>query len=121
MITEYKLITTDSSDAKLITGSRNEIHFDLHALRKSLRDGNLTKNYFNKKTVVASGIKRSETTNFLTQDPHEFCDRLRLIIQEKQAGNDTTRFDNETVAFLDKFLEYNYFNPVQHKKNYSKM
>ena len=82
-----------------------------------MRDRNLTKNYFNKRTIIASVLKGSETTIFFSQDPHELCDRLCLIIQEKQAGIDTTRIDNETVAIFNKFLDYKCITLAQHKTN----
>ena len=41
---------------------------------------------------------------------------IYLIIQQKQARNDTIKFDNEIVAILDKLLEYKSINPSQHKK-----
>ena len=98
MISDYKFITTDSWDAKLIIDSLDEIRFDIHALGESLREKNFRKNYFNKRALLVSGLRRSERTNFF----FEFCDKLCLIIQEKQAGRDANRFDNENVAIMDK-------------------
>ena len=60
---------------------------------------------------------RSAGTIFLSENPSELCDRLCLIIQEKQAGNDTKRFDNQIDAIFDKLLEYKCITPTQHKKN----
>ena len=37
------------------------------------------------------------------------------MIQEMQAGNDATRFDNEIAAIIDKLLEYRCNIPSQHK------
>ena len=44
-----------------------------------------------------SGLKRI----LLSQNSDEFCDRLRLIIQQKLSGNDTNRLDDEIVAKFD--------------------
>ena len=81
-----------------------------------MRDRNLTENYFNKRAVLASGLKRSETAIFLSQSPNELCKRLCLINQEKQAGNDSNRFDNESIAINDKSLEYKCINATQHNE-----
>ena len=51
---------------------------------------------------MASGIS---TTN-LSSDPDELCDRFRLLLQEKHAGNDSHIINKEIVAIVDKLLEY---------------
>ena len=76
MITDYVFITTDSSDAKLIIGLMDEIPFDTHAQSKILRDRNLIWNCFNKRALLASGLKRSERTIFPSENSNERCDRL---------------------------------------------
>ena len=94
----------------------DEIRFDIHARVKSLRDRNLIKYYFNKRAILASVFKRSEGTIFVSENPNELCDRLCLIIQEKRAGNDTTRFHNEFVGIIDKLLDYKRITPLNTKK-----
>ena len=120
LITDLKSNTTGSPDANPIVEFLVEIHFEIYARGKSLRDRNLAKNFFNKRAVLASGLKRSETVIFLSQSPNELCKRLCLINQEKQAGNDANRFDNESTAINDKLLEYKCINATQHKKNHEK-
>ena len=78
MITDYKFNTTDSPDAKLINDFTDEIHFDQHARGKNVRDKNLMKNYFNKRAILVFGLRRSETTIFLSENPNELCDKLKL-------------------------------------------
>ena len=48
----------------------------------------------------------SEVITFLAENPEEFCNRLRIIVPEKQRGNDTNIFDYEIVAIIDKLFEY---------------
>ena len=55
---------------------------------------------------------------FLSANPHDLCDRLQLMIQEKQGGNDTNRFDDEIVAITVEFSEYKCNIPTQ-DKNYN--
>ena len=100
--TDCQFKTTDSPDAKLKIDFADEIRFDTLARGKSLRGRNLRKNYFNNAALLAFELKISETTNFFSQNLNELCDRSSLIIQEKQAGKDTSRFDSEVFAMFHK-------------------
>ena len=51
---------------------------------------------------MASGV----STVFLSSDPDNLCDRLKLILQKKQAGNNSDIINKEFVVILDKLLEY---------------
>ena len=93
----------------------DETWFDIHSRGKRLRDRSLLKIYSFERAQLACGLKRSEGTIFFSEIPNELCDRVYLIIQEKQVGNDTTRFDNEIVSRLDKILEYKRNTPTQHE------
>ena len=61
--------------------------------------------------VSASGAssshkkKSSPKTMFLSSDPNELCDRLRLLLQEKQAGKNSNIIDEEITAIADKLLK----------------
>ena len=63
--------------------------------------------------IMASGISR---TIILSSNPNELCDRLRLFLQEKQAGNNSDIINEEIVAIVDKLLEYNCISKKQHKQ-----
>ena len=52
--------------------------------------------------VSASGVSK---TIFLSSDPNELCDRLKLILQEKQAGNNSDIIDDDVVAIIDVLLK----------------
>ena len=62
---------------------------------------------------MASGISR---TRILSSNPKELCDRLNLLLQEKQAGNNSDIINDEIVAIFDKFLEYKCISKKQHKQ-----
>ena len=47
--------------------------------------------------ILASGISK---TIIPSSDPNELCDRLRLLLQEKHAGNDSDIINDEMVAML---------------------
>ena len=61
----------------------------------------------------ASGVSK---TNFLSSNPNELCDILKLLLQEKQAGKNSDMINGEIVAIVDKLLEYNCISKKQHKQ-----
>ena len=81
-----------------------------------MRDRILIKNYFIKRALLTSGLKRSERTFFLSGNPIDLCDRLCLIMQEKQPGKDITRFAIEFVATIGILLDYKCITPTQHER-----
>ena len=78
---------------------QNDIHFDERAQgNKSVRDRFLIK-LDKSPAIMASGI----STTFLSSDHNELCDRLKILIQEKQAGNNSHTINDEMVAKVDNF------------------
>ena len=71
--------------------------------------------------VSASGvlsslkIKSFSKTRILSSDANDFCDRLKLLLQEKQACNDNNIVNEEIVAVADNLLEYKCRSTKQHK------
>ena len=61
----------------------------------------------------ASGVSKSI---LLSSDPNEICDRLKLLLQKKHAGNNSDLINQEIVATLDKLLEYKCKSKKQDKK-----
>ena len=100
------------SDKKLMYDFAKEMHFDLNAPgNKSTRDRKLLK------LPKSPAIMVSEvTTIFLSSDPNELCDRLKLLLQEKHAGNNSDIINDEIVAIVDKLLEYKSISKKQHKQ-----
>ena len=64
----------------------DEIRFDIHARGKSLRDRNPIKMSFHKRALPASGLQQVIS---LSKDANELCNRIFLILQERQARNNT--------------------------------
>ena len=62
---------------------------------------------------MASGVSK---TIFLSSDPDEIWNRLKLLLQEKQAGNNSDIIHQEIVAIVDKLLEYKCISKKQHKQ-----
>ena len=63
--------------------------------------------------VSASGISK---TIFLSSNPNELCDRLKLLLQEKHAGNNSDIINEEIVVIIDKLLEYKCITKKQHRQ-----
>ena len=103
------------SDQKLMYDFAKGMHFDLNAPgNKSTRDRKLIKLLNSPGLMVsASGVSK---TIFLSSDANELCDRLKLLLQEKQAGNNSDKINDEIIAIIDKLLEYKCILRKQHKQ-----
>ena len=93
------------SDKNLMYDFAKEMHFDERNVgNKSIRDRKLIKLLTSPGLMVsASGVSK---TIFLSSDPNELCDRLKLLLQEKHAGNTSDIINQGIVAIFDKLLEY---------------
>ena len=63
--------------------------------------------------IMASGFSK---TIILSSDPNELCDRLKLLLREKHAGNNSDIINDEIVAIVDKLLAYKCISKKQHKQ-----
>ena len=63
--------------------------------------------------VSASGVSK---TMFLSSAPGEHCDRLKLILQKKRAGNTSDIINQKIVAIVEKLLEHKCISKKQHKQ-----
>ena len=113
MMTNIKLnaITNQQpKDKQLLLDFLDEKRFDVeHTGNKSTRDKNLIK-LINSPAIRAGSLKESKpkgcSTKFLSSNPNELCDRMKLILQENQALNNSNIMKEEVVIIADKFLEY---------------
>ena len=105
-----KIITTNNynfdhaslADKKTMYDFAKEMHFDLRAVgKKSNRDRTLIK-LLKSQAIMASGVPN---TISLSSDPDELRERLKLLLQEKQAGNISDIISKEIAAIVDKKLE----------------
>ena len=103
------------SDKKLMYDFAKEMHFDTKAPgNKSIRDSKLIKLLNSPGLMVsASGVSKRI---FLSCDANELCDRLKLLLQEKHAGNNSDIINDEIIAIIDKLLEYKCISKKQHKQ-----
>ena len=109
----YNVDHASLSDKKLMYDFAKEMHFDLKAQgNKSTRDRTLIK-LLKSPAITASGVSN---IIFLSSDADELCNRLKLMLQEKQAGNNSDIINQEIVAIVDKLLEYKCISKKQHKQ-----
>ena len=112
----YNVDLANLSDKKLMYDFAKEMNFDVRGPgRKSIRDKTLMKLLkWPGLMVSASGVSK---TRFLSTDADELCDRLKLLLQEKQAGDISDIIKEEIAAIADKLLEYKCISKEQHKQN----
>ena len=111
----YNVDLASLSEKKLMYVFAKEMHFDVKEIgNKSTRDRTLIKLLKSPGLIVsASGVSK---TIFLSSDPDELCDRLKLLLQEKHAGNNPDIINEEIVVIVDKLLEYKCISKKQHKQ-----
>ena len=115
VITNYKFNVDHSSpqDKKLIYEFAKEMKYDIDSIdRPSVRHNSMIR-LLEQPAIMASGFSK---TIILSSNPNELCDRLKLLIQEKQAGNSSNIFNDEIVAIVDNLLEYKCISKKQHKQ-----
>ena len=110
---KYNVGLASLQDKKLMYDFAKEMHFNLNAPgKKSTRDRKLIKLLNSPGLMVsASGVSK---TIFLSSDPDELCDRLKLLLQKKNAGNNSDIINEEIVAIVDILLEYKCISQKQH-------
>ena len=115
VITNHKFNVDHSSpqDKKLIYEFAKEMNYDTKSPgRPSIRHDSIIK-ILESPAIMASGFSK---TIILSSDPNEFCDRLKLLLQEKHAGNNSDIINEKIVAIIDKLLEYKCISKNQHKQ-----
>ena len=112
---KYNVNFASLQDKKLMYDFAKEMNFDVKAVgKKSTSDRILIKLLESPGLIVsASGVSK---TIFLSSDPDELCDRWKLLLQEKQAGNNSDIINNEVVAIIDVLLKYKCITKKQHKQ-----
>ena len=111
----YNVDLASLADKKLMYDFAKEMHFDTKAQgNKSTRDRTLIKLLKSPGLIIsASGVSK---TVFLSSDLDELCNRLKILPQEKHAGNNSDLINDEIVAIVDKLLEYKCISKKQHKQ-----
>ena len=103
------------SDKKLLYDFAKEMKFDMKAQGiKSTRDRTLINLLKSPALMVsASGVSK---TIFSSSDANELCGRIKFLLQEKHAGNNSDIINDEILAIDDTLLEYECISKKQHKQ-----
>ena len=111
----YDVDLASLADKKLMYNFAKEMNFDLKAVgKKSTRDRTLIKLLQSPGLMFsASGVSK---TILLSSDPDELRNNLKLLLQEKHAGNNSDIINEEIVTVVDKLLEYKCISKKQHKQ-----
>ena len=115
VITNYKFNVDHSNqqERKIIYEFAKEMNYDSKSTgRPGVRHNSMIR-LLDQPAIMASGISK---TIILSSDPNELCDRLKLLLQEKHAGNNSDIINDEIVAIVDKLLEYKCISKKQHKQ-----
>ena len=115
VITNYKFNVDHSNpqDKKLIYEFAKEMKYDIKSTgRPSVRHNSMVR-LLDQPAIMASGISK---TIILSSDPNELCDRLKLLLQGKHAGNNSDIINDEIVAIVDKLLENRCISKKEHKQ-----
>ena len=115
VITNYKFNVDHSSpqDKKLIYEFAKEMKYDIDSIgRPSVRHNSMIR-LLEQPAIMASGFSK---TIILSSNPNELCDRLKLLLQEKQAGNNSNIINDEIVAIVDNLMEYKCISKKQQKQ-----
>ena len=115
VITNHKFNVDHSNpqDKKLIYQFAKEMNYDIKSPgRPSTRHNSMVR-LLDQPAIMASGILKKI---ILSSDPNELCDRLKILLQEKHAGNNSDIINDEIVAIVDKLLEYKCISKKQHNQ-----
>ena len=115
VITNHKFNVDHSNqqDRKIIYQFAKEMNYDIKSTgRPSTRHNSMIR-LLDQPALMASGISK---TIILSSDPNELFDRLKLLLQEKHAGNNSVIINDEIVAIVDKLFEYKCISKKQHKQ-----
>ena len=92
-----------------------EMNFDVKAPGNKInRERTLMK--FPKSPGLMTSDSGTSNTIFLPSNPNELCNRLKWLLQEKQAENNSNIINDEIVAIVYKLLKHKCISEKQHKQ-----
>ena len=112
-IYDFSVSHFNPKNQKLTYEFGKEMNFNIKRKGRKTDTGKSLMKLLKSPAVMASGILN---IIFLLSDSDEFCDRLKLLLQETQARNNSDIINREINAILDKLLEYKCISKKQHKQ-----
>ena len=109
----YNVDLASLQDKKLMYDFAKEMNLDMKSQgNKSTRHKTLIE-LLKSTAIMASVVSK---TLFLSSDPNELCDRLKLLLQGKHAGNISNIINEEIIAIVDKIFAYKCLSKKQPKQ-----
>ena len=100
-------------DKKLLCDFAKEMYFDVEAPgKKSTRARTLIRLLKSPRLMISTS--GNSNTIFLLSDPNEICDRLNLLLLEKQAGNNSDIINEEITPLPTNLFQTSYSNETLH-------
>ena len=109
---DFNVSHSNPKDQKLIFEFAKEMNFNVKQRGRKIDRDRTPMIRLKSTAIMASGV----STIFLPSDRDEVCNRLKLLLQEKQAGNNSDIINDEIVAIVDKFSEYKCVTKKQHEQ-----
>ena len=95
---DFNVDHSNQKDRKLIYEFAKEMNLNIRQKgNKSDRDKSIVR-LLKSPAIMPSGVSK---TIFLPSDPDELCNRLKLLLQQKHAGNNFDIINDEIVAIVD--------------------
>ena len=110
---DFKVDHSNQHDRKLIYEFAKQMNFKIRQKGKKSDGDKSIVRLLRSPAIMASGVSK---TIFLSSDPNELCDRLKLLLQEKHAGKNSDIINEENFAIIDKLLEYKCISRKQHQQ-----
>ena len=85
-------------------------------IKKKRRLSNTDRSMIKIPTSHDKMASRLSNTIFLQSDRNEFCNRVNLLLQEKQAGNNSDLINEEIIPIVDKLFEYKCISKKKHEQ-----
>ena len=106
----YDVELANSHERKTTCDFAKEMYIDEKAPgNKSTRDRSLIR-LLKSAAIMASGI----ATKFLSSDPNDSCDKINVLLQEKQVVKKSIKFHEEIIAIAHKLPVYKCKSEKQH-------
>ena len=101
----YNVDLAHLSDKKFMYEFAQEMYFDEKVLGNTSTSA---KSFIRvpKSPAVMAGYLEESNTSWLSSDPYKLCDRIKLLLQKKQAGKNSNLRNEEVVAKVNKLSEY---------------
>ena len=117
----YNVDLSSILDKKLLFEFAKEVNFDEEALGNQSVWDNAFFRLLKSPAIKAKSLRKKffsnpleTSTRFLSFNHNKICDRLKFLIQEKQAGSNCYIFKEDIVALTYKLWEYKCMSTKQH-------